>query len=333
MQRSQRSYRVEAPGTVWQVPLIVHRAAKPGPVVMVVAGVHGDECSGTGAVLDLDAWLPGALLRGAVVLVPSANPGALSAGTRGVPIGQGDLNRSFPGRLHGDAAERLAYALWQEIAREEVACLVDLHADAQSALPYVIVDRVIEGAPGSRGTLERQLAHLADATGLLTLREFPEADYVRHALERSLAGAVVNKLGLPAITVEVGPRRFVDPEARAALLDAVRGVLADRGLVDEAYIREGQGRLGPRWRRTAGPRPRVAGLWEPAVRVGANFEAGQVLGHLRALDGAVLEAPVAASSGLVVGWSDRSWVAAGSTLGTLAVPEGEVAWEGGSTSS
>jgi GDPmannose 4,6-dehydratase len=64
---------------------------------------------------------------------------------------------------------------------------------------------------------------LAEATGLTVIRDYATADYVRFTLERSLAGAVLNHGGVPALTIEAGPRRAVD-ESTVRLLEAIREV-------------------------------------------------------------------------------------------------------------
>ncbi|MFH2113084.1 MAG: succinylglutamate desuccinylase/aspartoacylase family protein [Spirochaetota bacterium] len=67
--------------------------SEPGPVLMVVAGVHGDEVSGPLAARQLAAGSPPA--KGILVILPVASPEALAAGQRWLP-GWSDLNRAFP---------------------------------------------------------------------------------------------------------------------------------------------------------------------------------------------------------------------------------------------
>jgi len=73
-------------------PIEVYHLARPGPRVLVVGCIHGNECSGMAVIYALlrtqgrreDLWL-----------VPTANPDGLEARTRGNARGV-DLNRTFP---------------------------------------------------------------------------------------------------------------------------------------------------------------------------------------------------------------------------------------------
>ena len=72
-------------------PIEVYHLARPGPRVLVVGCIHGNECSGMAVIYALlrthgreDLWL-----------VPTANPDGLDAHTRGNARGV-DLNRTFP---------------------------------------------------------------------------------------------------------------------------------------------------------------------------------------------------------------------------------------------
>jgi hypothetical protein len=46
-----------------------------------------------------------------------------------------------------------------------------------------------------------------------------------------------------------------------------------------------------------------------------------VLGRVRHVDGHVLDEVIAQSDGLILSWSEASWAAAGSVVGTVAVRE------------
>ncbi|TFG84147.1 MAG: hypothetical protein E4H20_03980 [Spirochaetales bacterium] len=67
--------------------------AEPGPVLLVIAGLHGDETSGPAAARLLAAGP--APVRGTIVILPEAAPEAMNAGLRWAS-GWSDLNRAFP---------------------------------------------------------------------------------------------------------------------------------------------------------------------------------------------------------------------------------------------
>ena len=61
------------------LPLMVWRAAEPGPTVAITAAVHGDEINGTGVIRRLIQEKAIELKRGALILCPSSTCSASSA--------------------------------------------------------------------------------------------------------------------------------------------------------------------------------------------------------------------------------------------------------------
>lgn len=302
-------------------PVVTIDSGRPGPTAAITANVHGDECTGVLAAQELDRWLVQHLRRGTVHLYPSLNPAGLAARTRGVGADGGDLNRLFPGDAGGDVAERLAFAAWRDLREREPDVVLDLHADSAAAIPYAIVDRPIAIRGADRGRMEERLVACAEATGLTVLRDYPSEQYQRFGLDRSLAGAMVNKARVPAVTIESGPRRLLDLVAVRVAVDATVGVLAHLGLVDAAPAPH-PSRVQGTWRRSTHLRVRQEGLFVPRIGPGASFRQGESIGELRAVTGEVLEEVVATEAGIVVSWLDTCWVAAGASIGTLGVAEG-----------
>jgi predicted deacylase len=297
------------------------RGPARGPVVVVTANVHGDECTGLGAALRLAPLLEERLRRGVVHLYPTLNPEGLERRTRRVPHDDQDLNRLFPGDADGSPAERLAHAAWVDIASRMPTLLVDLHADAIGAMPYALLDRAVCRTGKERADLEGRVAELAEATGLTVLWEYPDERYSRYRLDRSLTGAAMNRLGCPAVTIEAGPRLSLDEAAVGTTVDAVLGILHGLRMVDDrpAPARSRVG--GGPWRRDSGPRASVAGVLFPGVAVGRPVAGGDVVARVHGFDGALLEAVRADADGFVVSAAERAHVVPGVPVCTYATRE------------
>lgn len=100
---------------------------RPGPLVLVTGGVHGNEKAGPPAAEALLSW---AFQRGEVWLVPRVNQPALAANRRETPgVEHGDLNRNFPRRKSAADATRgeLAPVLWRFVLDLKPDWLLDLH--------------------------------------------------------------------------------------------------------------------------------------------------------------------------------------------------------------
>lgn len=93
----------------------VYRSAEPGPVVLLMAGVHGDEINSVEIVRRCIAQkLLDNLQRGSVIAIPVLNIYGFNNFSRDVPDGK-DVNRSFPGTPRGSLAARVAHVFTKNI--------------------------------------------------------------------------------------------------------------------------------------------------------------------------------------------------------------------------
>ncbi|MBB1598538.1 succinylglutamate desuccinylase/aspartoacylase family protein [Variovorax sp. UMC13] len=123
-------------------------STEPGPRLIVLGGVHGDETCGTVGIERLRAELDGGALRlarGELTLVPVANPLARRLLRR---EGERNLNRSFrPSEVPADHEARLTNLLCPLLARHEV--LLDLHSFQSAGEAFSMI-----GPRNNSGTLE-----------------------------------------------------------------------------------------------------------------------------------------------------------------------------------
>lgn len=302
-----------------EVPVLTFTAPKAGPTVVVTANVHGDEATGVGVVHELAGRLERLVTKGSVHLYPSLNPEGLIQRSRTVPADGRDLNRVWPGDARGGPAERLAHILWGDLCSRQPDVLIDLHTDAPASIPYAIVDRVVRGPSRKRKSIEKRSAELAAATGLTTLHEYEAARYLKYQLDQSLSGAVSNELNIPAVTLEVGPRLYLDPEAIRVASQAALGVLTELGMCRRPADPHPTRLPDGPWRRDSGPRVGHAGVFQARVRPGERFTTGTVMAEIRTLEGRTLERIEARSNGYVISLPERTWVVPGVSAGTYAV--------------
>jgi uncharacterized protein len=96
------------------LPVHVIRGPKPGPVLLLTAGLHGDEVNGIEIVRRM---ISGNLLRpeaGTILAMPIVNVYGFLQNARYLPDGK-DLNRSFPGSRQGSLARRVAWNLMNHV--------------------------------------------------------------------------------------------------------------------------------------------------------------------------------------------------------------------------
>lgn len=230
------SKRPEAEVPSW-ADLVVLTGAQPGLVLMVVAGIHGDEVSGPMTASQLAAGPPPA--RGTLVILPGASPEALAAGQRWLP-GWSDLNRAFlqdgewgtpgmagePGTAEATGVRRSArsaYAVSDPtyLRSEEILALIvsirpdlllDLHESDQYwtegdgpalVVPASTTLTTLTTSAGSAGSAELALE-------LLELPGLEDFSFTGPPPEGSLVAAVDGLLGIPALLVEAPDALAVD---------------------------------------------------------------------------------------------------------------------------
>ena len=140
-------------------------ALAPGPSLVVLGAVHGNEVCGAHAIVRaIDDLTHGRLrlLRGRLTLVPVANPLAFAQATR---EGQRNLNRRFlPQPDPQDYEDRITHQLAPLLAQHEV--LLDLHSFHTPGDPFAMVGpRNNSGArePFARAAEEMALARALGA--------------------------------------------------------------------------------------------------------------------------------------------------------------------------
>lgn len=190
------TYKIGA-GTDIENEVTVLKGAEDGPVVYVVAGVHGDEQAGweAGKQLKKISIRAGTLY----ILSPANRWGADARPHRRYIDGTYDLNRSFPGCADGNKGERVACSIYQDIKRINPVFLFDLHEARSnnenqdflgSSLIYTSLDKMSD--------LYLSLL-LATERGQVGSERF---NFFAPGPIGSLNNTVTTNLGIPTITVE-----------------------------------------------------------------------------------------------------------------------------------
>jgi len=117
-----------AKGTRWETPYYVQKSDRPGPVVVITGGVHGDEPAGAAAADQIRRW---PICCGTLAVLPRANPPGLAAKTRNMPGEKEDLanlNRNFPRAGKQEPARgQPAQGLWKWVLQQKPDWVIDLH--------------------------------------------------------------------------------------------------------------------------------------------------------------------------------------------------------------
>ena len=263
---------------------------EPGPTLLVVAGVHGDEYEGMEAVRQVFAALDPATMRGAFLGIPVANPLAYAARTRPTPTDVDGLNlaRVFPGNACGTLTQRLAHHLLGLVERNVGPgdLFVDLHSgSAEVAFAPMVGFRDVDGSTAC----EEAARHF----GIPRLWRIPDSP--------GPFNAETARRGIPTIGTETTGRAGCDPVDVAAYVAGLRNLMAYLHIHVDAPS-------APRFDGPARPTVDVfapaGGFFRPAVQLLGDVKDGTPLGDIVDLDGDVVAEVIAPMAGQV--WACRA---------------------------
>lgn len=201
------------------IPLTVLHGAKPGPVLLVTAGVHGYEYPPILAAQQFAKQLKPAEMNGTIVVVHHANlPSFLKRSIAYNPQDGKNLNRVFPGKVDGTITERLAWIIGNELIAK-CDYMIDVHAgDAQNDLmPYAGYYNYFDEPERSEKGRK-----LAEALGFETIVKFGNEQSLKEASIYCSREAITR--GIPAVDIECGRYGMAEPQFINLILKALHNV-------------------------------------------------------------------------------------------------------------
>ena len=249
-----------------KIPLVLVNGVRPGPSLLLTAGIHGAEYPGIAALSELGRELDASKLAGAVVMLYPVNvQGFWKRCDFVVPDDEKNLNRVFPGSPRGTVAERTAYLLVSELF-PAADFYADLHSGDlnENLCPHVYYP----GQPDE--TVESQSKRMAQSLDM---------KYMVRSLASGGAYNYAASTGLPSILIERGclglcPRADIDTYKK----DIMR-LMHILGMTDA--VPEPQ-RFVPKdiKNMTYLEAPRC-GCWFEEAKCGAAIKKGETLGRMR----------------------------------------------------
>jgi len=244
-----------------EVPVIIERSKKPGPTVLITAGIHGDEVNGVEIVRQIIAKGIHKPKRGTIICVPLINVYGFLQMNREFPDGR-DLNRVFPGSKIGSLASRVAHKLMTEIV-PHADLILDFHtggADRFNAAQIRIVKH------------EVVLDELAEAFGS------PFIFYSKN-IKKSFRNSCY-KLGIPMLLFEGGKSFHIDNTITNTGVNGVKRVLHHLEMLHSKFKvskpkKQAVKILDSKWLRA-----NHSGLFKASVAINAYVEKGDVIGNI-----------------------------------------------------
>ncbi|SHI70914.1 hypothetical protein SAMN02745181_0701 [Rubritalea squalenifaciens DSM 18772] len=272
----------------------VRVSKKPGPTLLVTAGIHGDEVNGTEIVRRLMKEKFIKRMSGTLITIPVINAPAYSNRSRYMPDRR-DLNRLFPGAPSGSLGARLAHTLCEYIL-PHVDLVIDLHTGTvnRANLPQLRV------SPGDKEA--NRLAKIFSPPVLL-IASIREGSF-RHAC---------SKRGIPVLLYESGEALRLDTPSIRFALRGIRSVMRELGMISKSSTK--RFKLQPVvCKKSLWERAPMGGIFTPLVQLGRAVNQGDTLGFMADPFGDT-EIPIIASyDGILIGRTNEGVADEGDAL-------------------
>jgi uncharacterized protein len=245
--------------TTVNVPVIIEHAKKAGPVVLLLAGIHGDETNGVGIVREIINLELNKPKIGTIICIPVFNIFGYLVQTREFPDGR-DLNRMFPGTLNGSLASQFAFQFSEKIA-PYVDYVIDFHTGG-----------------GERDNVAQIRCNKDDKKGLELAKVFnPPIIVHSNTIIKSLRETLY-KMGKTVLLFEGGKSKELNPTIINEGVNGTRNVLIHLGLIEgEINVRETPIYIKKaKWIRASD-----SGMFKISVSNGCFVEKKEVLGVIQ----------------------------------------------------
>lgn len=247
--------------TVVDIPVIIHRAKRPGPIVLLTGGVHGDEFNGVEVVRQLISKKVVRPKKGMIISIPVINVFGFLNSQREFPDGR-DLNRVFPGTKNGSLASRFAYQVTKGIL-PHVDLVMDFHTGGAQRFnaPQLRVD------PMELKSLE--LAHIFHPPFLIHSKNISKT-----------FRETCSKMGKKYLLFEGGKSQESD---KNVILSAVNGairVFHHLGMLQDESLVQPDEKPTHIIKHSKWVRAKYSGLLHPRVTIGKRVEKGEMIASI-----------------------------------------------------
>ncbi len=275
-----------------QLPVVVVKGKKKGPVFTIIAGVHGYEYPPIIAAQEMIGELEPDRLLGTVIILPLSNPNSFYGRSPFLnPQDQVNLNRIFPGEESASVTSKIAYFMTHGvIAKSDI--VVDIHGgDAnEDLLPFVCYYNNEQRPEKTR--IAKELSETSGFKHVVsypyTLKEDEDAKYLfKQAVQDG-------KIGL---SIECGGLGKVNEGEVALIKKALYNMLLEMNMYES--IRQPKVDFSHLNKQTY-MKSEYKGIFRSSYKAGQEVNKGDVIGSINDVFGDLLTEVVASSSGVIL---------------------------------
>lgn len=278
-----------------EIPVIISRGKNDGPVLLLMAGLHGDEINSIDVIRQIIKDEINHVDNGTVICVPILNVFGFINFSREVPDGK-DVNRSFPGFAKGSLASQIAHQLTKNIL-PHCDYIIDFHTGGQSRF----------NIPQTRAVFDDdKCKKLADVFN---------APFTLHSglIAKTLRETAFNQ-GKTIIVFEGGESLRFDEDSLNVAISGTKKVINHLGMrsYDESVI-QSQTKLKRKWLRAP-----TSGFFHPSINVGDKVELDQIVGTISGPFGDYQDDCINSKAGYVITLNNNPMVNRGDAIMQIA---------------
>jgi predicted deacylase len=283
------------------IKINIYHALEPGPVILFLGGLHGDEINGVEILKQaIHSGTFNQIKKGAVIAISLLNIYGFINFSRDVPDGK-DVNRSFPGSTKGSLASRIAGILSKKIL-PMIDYGVDFHTGGANRYNYPQI-RFNKKDPHSR-----KLATTFNAPVM----------FEQNTIAKSLR-KVAKTMGVPILVFEGGEALRLDDYTTEVGMQGIKNILYNEGMLEgiptERPILE--------FANTSWIRSNGAGIFTSFVKSGQHVQKGIPIGSVSDPYGDQMEIVAASRDGFIVGHNNIAVVNQGDALFHIAFDQNQ----------
>lgn len=245
--------------TTVKVPVIVERSKVDGPVILLMAGLHGDEVNGVGIIREIINQKLNKPKAGTIICLPVFNIFGYLFHSREFPDGR-DLNRVFPGNANGSLASQFAHQFTKEIA-PYVDYVIDFHTGG-----------------GERDNVAQIRCHQDESDTLELAKIFNPPFIISSSYIAKSVRYTLNKMGKIVLLFEGGKTNELSSEIINHGVRGTKNVLTHLGFIDadlnqteeSIYLQKSK------WLRAS-----YSGMFQTNIKNGAFVKKKEVLGFIQ----------------------------------------------------
>jgi len=278
-----------------EVPIIIQRSKKPGPCILITAGIHGDEINGVEIVRQVISKKINRPARGTIICIPVINVFGFLNMERAFPDGR-DLNRVFPGTQNGSLASRFAYQFTNKILPLADFCM-DFHTGG-----------------GSRFNVA-QIRVDPDKEELMQYAKLFGAPFIVYSKNISKSyRSTCEKMNIPVLLFEGGKSQISDKDIARAGVHGVMRILSHFKMLSKDFEAPQQSKDSITIKSSSWLRAKYSGLLHLKSTCGDFVEKNEVIATITDPYGTFRHKVKASNDGYIINTNEASLVYQGDAI-------------------